>query len=227
MPVEFNNLGLAAARLEEHIAYDIGAGDVARRLADKLNCRAILCRTSRLLIDCNRLLEDPTLIPETSDGVVIPGNRGLDFSERQARIEAFFKPYHGEIRRQIEWRLQRRIIPAIISIHSFTPALAGMVRPWQVGVLWDRDPRVAPKLIEHLRRDANLVVGDNQPYSGVDPHGYALKTYGADLGLPTAIIEIRQDLIENSQSMEFWAEKLAECLRHVLSDRYIFRIERE
>lgn len=224
VPLEFDNLGLPPERLREHIAIDIGAEAVARGMAERLQCTALLSGTSRLVIDCNRLLEDPTSIPSVSDDVVIPGNQNLSDEERRRRIERFFKPYHSEMRHQVDRRLAADVIPAIISVHSFTPEMAGFARPWQISLLWDRDPRLAPPLIEYLRRDSNLVVGDNEPYSGVSPHGYALKTYGVDMGLPLVLFEIRQDLVENSEGIDYWIEKLSGAVSHVLADKSIFRI---
>ena len=206
IPVGYASLGLLPERLDEHIAIDIGAEAVARKLAAALNATAVICGTSRLVIDCNRQMEDPTLIPPVSDDVVVPGNQNLSEEERRHRVDEYFKPYHGEITRQIERRIAAGRVPAIISIHSFTPEMAGFARPWQVALLWDRDPRLAPPLIEHLRHDPNMVVGDNEPYSGVNPHGYALKTYGNEMGLPLALIEIRQDLLENSSGIDYWAD---------------------
>ncbi len=224
IPTEFNGLGLSAKQLQEHIAVDIGSAEVARLMAAEMNCGAILCGTSRLVVDCNRFADDPTLIPEVSDGVTIPGNQALSAEARNQRLANYFEPYHGEMARQVQRRLDAGIIPAIVSIHSFTPEMDGLSRPWDVALLWDRDPRMAPKLIDHLRRDPTLTVGDNEPYSGVDPYGYALRTYNIEMGLPMAVFEIRQDLLETSKGIVYWADKLCTALRDVLSEKSIFRI---
>ncbi len=225
IPAPYGGLGLPLARLQEHIAYDIGAANVARRLAAMTDSTAVLCGTSRLLIDCNRLFEDPSLIPEASDGVDIPGNRGLDPAEREYRANAFFHSYHGAVEVELHRRLSAGIVPAVVSVHSFTPRMNGQDRPWDVGLLWQKDPRMAPPLIDYLRREAGLCVGDNEPYSGVAPKGYAITTYGTERGLPVALFEIRQDQVETEAQADRWANILHDALAHVLQDESIFKLE--
>ena len=219
VPPEYDNLGLPESRLSQHIAWDIGAGEVSRRLAALLDAPAVLCGTSRLVIDCNRLFGDDSSMPASSDGVTIPGNAAIDEAERQRRISRYFHPYHDKISRRINRHLQHDRRLALISIHSFTPEMDGFQRPWHVGLLWDQDQSLAAPIVRELRRDPDLVVGENQPYAGANPPGYALDAHAADNGLPIAVFEIRQDLIETEQGAERWADILAAALRPVLADR--------
>jgi predicted N-formylglutamate amidohydrolase len=202
--------------LLRHIAWDIGAADVTRRLAGLLDAPAVLCGTSRLVIDCNRPLDDPTSVPPVSDGIAIPGNQNLTDSQRRARAERHFHPYHAEIRRRIDGIRARGVTPTVVSVHSFTPVMNGFERPWHVGLLWDRDRALAQALIAELRRNPTLAVGDNEPYSGADPRGYAIAAYGEGLGLPMAVFEVRQDLIDTHHGAEAWAHILNAALRPVL-----------
>jgi predicted N-formylglutamate amidohydrolase len=216
VPPEYDNLGVAEAEIARHIGWDIGAGDVARELAQLIDASAVLCGTSRLVIDCNRRLDDPSSIPEASDGTPVPGNQGLEPAERKRRAERFFMPYHAEIERRLDAFVRP---PALVSVHSFTPVMAGFDRPWHVGLLYDEDDRLARPIIEALRREAGLVVGDNEPYSGRRPVGYALGTYANGRGLPPAVFELRQDLIDTPEKAHVWARRLAHILRPLLGSR--------
>ena len=216
IPPEYGNLGVSEEEIARHIGWDIGAGDVARELARLLDAPAVLCGTSRLVIDCNRLLDDPSSIPEVSDGTPVPGNLGLAPAERERRAERFFRPYHDEIERRLDGFSEP---PALISVHSFTPVMAGVARPWHVGLLYDEDDRLARPLIAALRRERGLVVGDNEPYSGRHPMGYALGVYGNGRGLRPAVFEVRQDLIGEFGAARAWARRLADALRPLLNAR--------
>jgi len=219
IPARYAGLGLPPAELARHIAWDIGAAEVTRRLAFRLDAPAVLSGVSRLVIDCNRPFDDASSIPELSDGTAIPGNRGLDAAARQARAERHFLPYHREIERRLDGFAARGIVPVFVSVHSFTPAMGGRERPWHVGLLWDGDDRMARPLIAALRRQAGLVVGDNEPYSGADPRGYAIDVYGHRRGLPMAVFEVRQDLIDTRHGALEWADRLSAALAEVLTVR--------
>ncbi len=214
IPPELAGLGLARAELERHIAWDIGAADVARRLAGLLEVPAVLSATSRLVVDCNRLEDDPSAIPELSDGTAIPGNRNLDLGERRRRHRLYARPYQDEVARRLA-----RSGPAtmVISVHSFTPTMDGFERPWHVGILHDGDPETARRVIAELARDPSLVVGDNQPYSGGAPEGYGLEIYGNEGGHRMAMFEIRQDLIATAEGAEAWAQILRAALAPLLA----------
>lgn len=216
IPARLHGLGLAEEVRYAHVAWDIGAAEVTRRLARRLGCPAVLAGISRLVIDCNRQPGDPTSIPVCSCGVPVPGNMGIDDVEADARAEAWFWPYHHEIGTRLAHLFRHGAAPAMISIHSFTPCLDGVARPWHVGVLWNRDPRMAGPVLAGLRAKPGLVVGDNQPYSGREIN-YSLDTHAGAAGLPHVSFEIRQDLIADKAGCERWADLLAEVLEPVLA----------
>lgn len=222
VPSALDALGLDGAALSRHIAWDIGIEDVTRRLAKRLDAAAILSGYSRLVIDCNRRLGDPTSIAQESDGVVVPGNRGLGPQERAARVESCFHPYHAAISSVLDGRFRARLASALVSMHSFTPVMAGLERPWHVGILSSRDRRLAQPLLARLRAEADLRVGDNQPYSGRDERGYSIHVHGEDRGLPYALIELRQDLIDTHHGAEAWADRLAGILPGILADERLY-----
>lgn len=223
VPASLGGLGLTPEELLRHIGWDIGAGAVTRLLAERLGAPAILAGYSRLVIDCNRDPDDPTSIPEASDGTVVPGNRNLAPAERAARRAAIFAPYHAAIEDWIETRLVRGIVPAVLSIHSFTPVMGGKARPWHVGVLWDRDPRIPVPLLAALRADETLVVGDNEPYSARKPAGYTVRHHAVARSLPHVAIELRQDLVGDGAGVARWAGLLAAALAPILARAEIYR----
>ncbi|MBX2804333.1 MAG: DUF1244 domain-containing protein [Hyphomicrobiales bacterium] len=216
LPPEYGTLGLPPEQLERHIAYDPGAAGITRYMAGLLNAPAVLTHYSRLLIDPNRGESDPTLIMRISDGAVVPGNAKIDRAEIQRRIDRFYTPYHDAIDRIIDSMIAAGKTPVIFSIHSFTENWRGWLRPWQAGVLWDRDPRLARPFIDALRRDPNLTVGDNEPYAGALP-GDCVNKHATKRGLANALIEVRQDLIRDEAGQVEWAELLAANLQEILS----------
>lgn len=215
LPTPYGTLGLPASELSRHIAYDIGAAGVVRRLASRLGVPAVMTRYSRLLIDCNRGLDDPTLIVRLSDGAVVPGNRHVDDAERERRVALYYAPYHEAVARVVDEALGLGVPPLLVSVHSFTDNWKGDPRPWHAAILWDKDPRLAARLIEGLGREPGLVVGDNEPYTG-RLKGDTLYQHGTLRGLPHAIVEIRQDLIASAEGEEAWGERLADVLAGLL-----------
>ena len=215
IPEPYANLGLRSEDLNRHIAYDLGAAPVAERLAGLLSAPALLSRFSRLLIDPNRGLDDPTLIMQISDGLVVPGNAGLDEAAIAARVARYYTPYHQAIERAIDAGIAAGKPPVVVSVHSFTQAWKGVPRPWSVGVLWDKDPRLALPLLEGLRTIPGILVGDNAPYTG-QLKGDTLYRHGTRRGLAHALIEVRQDLILGPEGQAEWATRLAEVLRKVV-----------
>ena len=205
VPRALRHLGLAPAPLREHIAWDIGAAEVARRLSRRFDAPLALTAYSRLVIDCNRALNDPSSIPAESDGIAVPGNRGLSQGERLLRAETLFKPYHDAVARLIAHKTAHAAPPAVVSIHSFTPVYQKTRRPWHVGVLWNEDRRIALPLLDAFRREAELMVGDNEPYSARDGVGYTIVTHAERAGLAHVAIEIRQDMIATIAGIEHWA----------------------
>ena len=225
VPKALDQLGLTEEQLCRHIAYDIGAAEVTKRLAARFGATAVLSGYSRLVIDPNRALDDPTAIPVVSDDVIIPGNRALDAAEEQRRVEAIFNPYHAAIAAEVARRRARGQVPAMVSIHSFTPMMRGVARPWHVGVLWDRDPRIPLPLIERLRADGRWCVGDNEPYSGRNTAGGTVETHATPAGLPNVLIEVRQDLIAIAEGVALWAGVLGDALEPILADPALYRVE--
>lgn len=216
LPPEYGTLGLPAAQLQRHIAYDIGAAAITEILAASLGVPAVLSRFSRLLIDPNRGDDDPTLIMRLSDGAVIPGNHDLDEAERNRRITRFYRPYHDAIDRSIETCLAAGINPTLLSLHSFTESWKDVARPWHVGILWDKDPRLAKPLLDGFFAEGALIVGDNQPYKG-SLRGDCLWQHGTVRGLANAIIEYRQDLVRDDAGQRLWAARTERIMRALLA----------
>jgi predicted N-formylglutamate amidohydrolase len=217
VPNQLADLGLSREILSRHIAWDIGAASVARRLASRLGATAVLSGVSRLVIDCNRPLGHSTSICPASDGTPIPGNCALENEHIRQRETQYFYPYHGAISTQLR-RLEDIFVEvaAVIAVHSFTPVMNGQARPWHVGILWNRDPRLAVPLIEALRSGGDLVVGDNQPYSGRECN-YTLDLHGGSCGRPHVSIEIRQDQLGDEEMALRWGDRLAELLIPLLA----------
>jgi predicted N-formylglutamate amidohydrolase len=215
IPAEYGDLGLDASQFERHIAYDIGAASLTRGLAGRLGATAVLSCFSRLLIDPNRGMDDPTLIMRLSDGAVVPGNRGVDADERALRIARFHQPYHHAIAAAVAETKAKGHVPFLVSIHSFTPVWRGWQRPWHVGILWDRDEQVARAMIRGFLAQGDLVVGDNEPYHGA-LEGDTLNTHGTMAGLPHALIEVRQDLIAAKTGVDEWVERVAKVIEPIM-----------
>ena len=211
IPRALGDLGLTAAELETHVAWDIGIQGVSERLAEALSGFLILQSYSRLIVDCNRPLESPTSIATLSEYTEIPGNRDLPHEAREARIAAVFRPYHERIVLELERRAQVAQPTILLAMHSFTPRFKGVDRKWHCGVLYNRDPRLAKSLLPLLEREG-LVVGDNEPYSVSDQTDYAVPRYGEARGLVHLELEIRQDLIADEAGQTEWAERLARTI---------------
>lgn len=227
VPAALDNLGLDGEARQRHVAWDIGAAEVTRHLAAMLSAPAVLSGYSRLVVDCNRALDDPTAMRQISDGLVVPGNRALDATARARRADSCYWPYHRKVTETIERIAARGIVSAVVSVHSCTPSMKGVHRPWHVGVLSNRDRRMADLLIAELSRDPDLCVGDNQPYSGLDPHGYTIETHALPAGRPNVLLEIRQDLIAASDGAAEWAERIGRALAAVLGHPDMLRAIRE
>lgn len=224
IPRQLNDLGLDRLALRRHIACDIGAGEVTRRLSRMLDAPAILANYSRLVVDCNRRLNDPTAFLAVSDGEFVPGNHNLTVSEKKRRADAIFYPYHVGIHERLARFKASGITPAFIAIHSFTPIFNGTSRPWQIGVLWDTDSRIPVPLMERLGRIPGLVVGDNEPYSGRAPADYTIDHHAEPIGLPHVSIEIRQDLISTAEGAERWSLILGRALAEILEDDDLYTV---
>ena len=224
VPRALDNLGLPPAELERHIAWDIGAAAITRRLAAHFDAPAVLAGYSRLVIDCNRRLKDAQSILPLSDGTAIPGNRDLTERDAAARVEACFEPYHRACTAVLDGVEARGSeVPPVVMMHSFTPDLNGARRPWHAGVLWDgEDGRMALPLLRALRARNGLLIGDNEPYSGTSRHGYTMPTHAARHGRANVQIEVRQDLVADEAGIERWSAILIEALTRVLAEPSLY-----
>jgi predicted N-formylglutamate amidohydrolase len=219
VPAILDNLGLPQAELDRHIGIDIGILETGRGLARALGATLIHQPYSRLVIDCNRRPGRPDAMPEVSDGTWVPGNIGLDAAARALREEAIFRPYHAHIDAEIQGRLARGERVVLVALHSFTPKHGDFLapRPWEIGVLWNRDSRLAMPLIDLLRAEGNLTIGWNEPYGVNDEIDYAIPVHAEARGLLHVEIEIRQDQIADAAGQAAWAARLARALPKALA----------
>jgi predicted N-formylglutamate amidohydrolase len=215
IPRALGDLGVPESELIRHIAWDIGIAGVAEQLARQMNAHLIAQRYSRLVIDCNRPPDVASSIPVLSEATAIPGNESLAPGEAEIRRREIFAPYHQRIGEIIDARLQRRQPTVLIALHSFTPIYAGIARPWHIGTLYHRDRTLPPLMLQHLRAEGDLVVGDNEPYAVSDTTDYTIPVHGEKRGLLNTGIEIRQDLIGDQSGQRQWAERLARILREI------------
>lgn len=217
LPAEYGRLGLDESQLNRHIGYDIGALGVSLELGRRLDATVVYSQFSRLLIDPNRGVDDPTLIMRISDGAVIAGNARLTDTEVAARIARFYNPYHAAIETELATIEAHGGVPIVLAVHSYTDVWRGVLRKWHAGVLWDKDPRLAMPLISALHRETGLEIGDNEPYSG-RLRGNGIYRHGTLRGFPNALVEIRQDLIREQDGQREWADILLRCLTSILAD---------
>ena len=215
IPKRLGDLGLPSSELTRHIAWDIGIAGVARALSAHLDAHLIAQAYSRLVIDCNRPFTSPSSIPLMSEATTVPGNEGLAREAVAARRREVFEPYHLHITEVIDRRLREGMPTVLVSLHSFTPVYAGIAGPWHVGTLYHRDTRLPPLLLKLLRGEAELVVGDNEPYAVSDETDFTIPVHGEARGLMNSGIEIRQDLIAEPAGQSEWAERLARILGEI------------
>lgn len=209
IPAEYDALGLPAAELKRHIAYDIGAANLARRLSQLLDAPLFLAGYSRLLIDLNRPWRAPSSIPEISEATVIPGNIGIDAAERARRQAAWFTPFHD----RVAAFLATRPAAAVIGVHSFTPVYLGEARPWHAGILYGEARRFGAALVQALAKNPALVIGDNEPYRIELDYDYTVPVHGDAAGRDAVLLEVRQDLLGDDAGCAAWAERLAAALQ--------------
>ena len=210
VPRVLSDLALPPAAFDRHIAWDIGAAELTRDLADRFEACAILQRYSRLVIDCNRDPGRADAMPEVSDGTPIPGNRALSADERAARVAAIHAPYHAAIAAEMDAREARGLSTVLVCVHSFTPRLAGARedRPWRFGVLHLGASAISHAMIEVLRQTPGEVVGDNEPYA-MDAIDYSAPTHAIARGCDYLELEVRQDLLADPQGCAAVADFLA------------------
>lgn len=218
LPPGHGNLGLTDDQIDQHIAWDIGAAAVAEHLADRFDAPAIFSNFSRLLIDCNRYPADPASIAPVSDGVTVAGNLGLSAAEIERRREKFFQPYHDEIETVLDGFIAAGRPPVLLSVHSFTPNFNGARRPWQIGVCWLADDRMAARVMAELRAGGTILVGDNQPYALDPAEDYTLIEHGLRRGLAHLLVEFSQELVADAVGARHWADRLAPAVERALQN---------
>jgi predicted N-formylglutamate amidohydrolase len=212
IPRRLGRLGVAESELGRHIAWDIGIAGVTERLCAALDATAVLQTYSRLVIDCNRDPAVPSAMPEVSESTSIPGNVGLSAQDRAVRVREIFAPYHARIEALLDAREAARRRTVLVAMHSFTPVFKGEARGMQVGILFNRDKRLASALLAVLRAEGDIVVGENAPYAVTDTSDYGVPVHGEQRGLPHVEIEIRQDLIADATGQAAWAARFARLL---------------
>lgn len=216
VPKALEKLGLSESDLGKHIAWDIGAEKLSLIIAKALDATCFLAGYSRLVVDLNRDPKHAGSILEVSDHVCVPGNQSMTKTERLARLDALYHPYHDEIDRKTARIAAAGKPPVVIAIHSFTPEMNGQKRPWHIGILWNRDERVALPLIEMLRSDnPELVIGDNQPYSAKEGPEFnnTIERHAESRGLPSVMVEFRQDMVNTAAG----AQKMAQIFLRALA----------
>lgn len=224
IPESLDNLGLDEEYLSSHIAWDIGAAELTKRIAKHFSATALLNNYSRLVVDCNRYLSDPTAFSQVSDCITIPGNQNLHELDKANRVEAIYYRYHRAIRTELESRTSTEQTPILISIHSFTPQLRGQEkRDLHAGVLWDKDGRIPLALLDALREGSNLTIGDNEPYSGRSIADYTIDHHAEAKGIAHTSLEIRQDLLSTESGLQEWTQRLCNAFEKVFQNKNIFQ----
>lgn len=212
VPRSLGDLGLPEAERMRHIGWDIGAQALALGLSAALDAPLFVANYSRLVVDCNRPLGNPSIMPDVSESTVVPGNRSLTEAVRQARIDALFHPYHAVVSRRLDLRQAAGLPTLVVGVHSFTPVYKGQARPWHAGILFDRAQGFGQAIIAALAADPALAIAANEPYR-IDADDYTVPVHGDARGLPSVLLEIRQDLIGNDAGVADWAARLARALR--------------
>jgi predicted N-formylglutamate amidohydrolase len=213
IPARLGDLGLPAAELQRHIAWDIGALAVARRVAAELDAALVAQNYSRLVIDCNRDPGVASSIPTVGESIAIPGNVDLGEQQIGARRREIFDPYHAHIGALLDQRLAANRRTILVSQHSMTNIFRGVRRDMHAAILYNRDRRFAGLVLDMLRRETALHIADNEPYFVSDETDYTIPRHGEARGLPHVEIEIRQDLLFDDAGQAEWAARIASALR--------------
>ncbi|MBA8881146.1 N-formylglutamate amidohydrolase [Phyllobacterium myrsinacearum] len=221
IPAPYGRLGLEPDDLQKHIAWDPGALGVSQTMSALLDAPLVESRVSRLIIDCNRPLEAPDLIPATSELTTVPANIELDTAEKQRRIALSHQPYHAAIEKLASKRARKGLpAPIYVAVHSFTPVYRGIERPWHIGIIHDEYDHVAAPLISGLQALDQFCVGINEPYSPADRVYYTLERHASAQGLAAVMIEIRNDLITKPKEEKAWAGILSAILKEIAQGQF-------
>jgi predicted N-formylglutamate amidohydrolase len=211
IPARYAGLGLGAADLQRHIAWDIGAAEVAEELSRLVDAPLVMAGYSRLLIDLNRPPDSATSIPELSEDTAIPGNIGIAAAERAARVKDYFEPFHASAAQLLDERQGAGRVSAVVGIHSFTPVFKGFRRPWHAGILFRKSADFGRHLVKSLGGESERIA-ENEPYQIEDDSDYTVPVHGEKRGLQSVLVEIRQDFISETQGARAWARRLADAL---------------
>lgn len=218
IPQALGDLGLPETERRRHIAWDIGVSALSQQLSRALDASLFMSNYSRLVIDCNRPLGVPSAIPEISETTEIPGNLDLTDAERQQRIDTLFTPYADAVARRLDLLQQQGKRPIIVGIHSFTPVYFGRRRPWHAGILYGEATGFGQVLIDQLKTETALTIGDNEPYTIHRDEDYTVPVHADARGLPGALIEVRHDLIDTLAGVEEWGTRLTRCFENTLRE---------
>jgi predicted N-formylglutamate amidohydrolase len=212
IPPKYGSLGLPPSERVRHIAWDPGALSISLRLTELLDAPLVYATTSRLIVDCNRYTDSPTLMPERSEYTDISGNVGITPEDRDERIARYYVPFHSAIDKVLAARAAQQMETILVCVHSFTPVFMGVARPWPIGLLPPPDERFTLALLAALRNEApDLNIGWNEPYAASQGVSYTVDHHGA--GLPATMIEIRNDEILEPSGVDLWSARLARCLQ--------------
>ncbi len=229
IPKVLGDLGLSKADREKHIAWDPGTEHIGRYLSEKLDAPAFFATYSRIVVDVNRGAGSSECMREVYDHVPVPGNTGLSRAAKKQRLDEIFWPYHKNLGALLQRFRKKKKIPAIVSIHSFTPEMDGYKRPWHIGVLWNKEDDIAMRLVDNLRaQNPGMIVGENEPYSlkAVNLSKNTIGTHAESAGLPYVIVEFRQDLVKTKRDAVKWGRIFLDALAPILADPSIYHLHR-
>lgn len=213
IPAAMRGLGISAAEMDRHIAYDLGAEGVARKLSALLDAPLVLQRYSRLVVDCNRPFDAPDCMPEASDGTHVPGNCRLPATERTARFEAIHRPFHDAVARLLDLRARNARPTILVTVHSFTPRFRDRDRPWHLGVCSNRDQSFARRFMDcFVAENPDIATAHNEPYPVDDASDYTIPVHGEQRGISHVLLEMRNNEITHEREQERWARRLAATL---------------
>lgn len=217
IPIGLCQLGLEDVQLQSHIAWDIGALNVANCIAEKLNAVVVSSNFSRLVIDCNRYPHAPTSILEVSDGALIPGNTAITADQAYLRQLEIFEPYHRAIEAQMLKKIAVGVEPILLSIHSMTAKLAGETREWPISIQSYDDKRLSENLLHNLREAVEFPIGDNKPYK-LEPSDFTVFEHAISRAARHVQVEFRQDWVATVAGVEKVSAAFCDAFVPILED---------
>jgi predicted N-formylglutamate amidohydrolase len=221
VPRALKDLGLKKAELKKHIGWDIGAEDASLHIGRALDMPVVLANYSRLVLDLNRAPHHEECIAEVSDHVKIPANAGLSKGDRERRLKEIFWPYQNKIGKMLDVSARKKQVPVLLAIHSLTPEMDGVKRPWHISILWNREEKIAKQIVKEIRNShPDLLVGENEPYTLFSDRfpGSTVWRHAEERNLPYVFVEFRQDLIDTKEKAVTWANILLQAMRPVLEN---------